>query len=252
MTRALDTSPDAAVDRSTRRRWWRRPRVVVPLAVAAVTALAVGLWLFAPWALILDDRVDEPIPTAAAAPAAAVSAPASASAVVPSSSASQAPVASQAPAAPAEAAPAEPDASAAPAPAPGPPAATAAPPAPAAAAEPIVLAEGALISHEHEATGAVRVLQLADGSRILRLEDLSTSNGPDLRVWITDAPVIDGEDGWHVFDDGRYVDLGGLTGNLGSSNYPLPPDLDLRALSSVSIWCDRFNVSFGAAQLAVA
>lgn len=252
MTRALDTSPDAAADRSTRRRWWRRPRVVVPLAVAAVTALAVGLWLFAPWALILDDRVDEPIPTAAAAPAAAVSAPAPAPSVVPSTSSSSQPlVASQPPAAPAEPVPAEP-APTEPAAAASPAAPASATAAPAAPAAPAVLAEGELISHEHEATGAVRVLQLADGSRILRLEDLSTSNGPDLRVWITDAPVIDGEDGWHVFDDGRYVDLGGLTGNLGSSNYPLPPDLDLRALSSVSIWCDRFNVSFGAAQLAVA
>ena len=52
-----------------------------------------------------------------------------------------------------------------------------------------------------------------------------------------------------MFDDGRYVDLGELKGNIGSSNYPLPPDVDLAALTSVSIWCDRFDVSFGAAAL---
>lgn len=116
-------------------------------------------------------------------------------------------------------------------------------------AEPVVLARGELISHEHESSGSVVVLELPDGSRVLRLEDLNTSNGPDLQVWITDAPVIEGRAGWHVFDDGRFVDLGDLKGNIGSSNYPLPPEVDVAQLSSVSIWCQRFAVSFAAADL---
>jgi hypothetical protein len=124
-----------------------------------------------------------------------------------------------------------------------------APDAPAPPAEPVVLARGELISHEHESSGSVAVLELPDGSRVLRLEDLNTSNGPDLQVWITDAPVIEGRDGWHVFDDGRYVDLGDLKGNIGSSNYPLPPEVDITQLSSVSVWCKRFAVSFAAAAL---
>ena len=93
------------------------------------------------------------------------------------------------------------------------------------------------------------VLRLPDGSRVLRLEDLRTSNGPRLQVWLSDAPVLAGTDGWRVFDDGRHVDLGDLKGNLGSSNYPIPPDVDLAALPSVSIWCARFHVSFAAAEL---
>ena len=116
-------------------------------------------------------------------------------------------------------------------------------------AEPRVLARGRFISHEHSTTGTVTVLGLPDGSRVLRLENLRTSNGPLLKVLITDAPVLDGPDGYGVFDDGRWVDLGDLKGNIGSSNYPLPPDVDLASLRSVSIWCDRFNVSFGAAVL---
>ncbi len=70
-----------------------------------------------------------------------------------------------------------------------------------------------------------------------------------LKVWITDAPVLTGRAGWHVFDDGRHLDLGELKGNVGSSNYVLPVTVDLAELTSVSIWCDRFNVSFGAATL---
>lgn len=118
-----------------------------------------------------------------------------------------------------------------------------------AARSPVLLAQASLISHEHRTSGGVQVLALADGSRVLRLENLDTSNGPNLKVWITDAPVLPGRAGWGLFDDGRWVDLGALEGNLGSSNYPLPPEVDLTVLSSVSIWCDRFNVSFGAAQL---
>lgn len=116
-------------------------------------------------------------------------------------------------------------------------------------AGPAPLASGALISHEHATSGTVRILRLPDGSRILRLDNLDTSNGPDLHVWITDAPVIRGSSGWHVFDDGAHLDLGRLKGNKGSQNYSLPAEVDLRRYASVTIWCDRFNVSFGAAQL---
>lgn len=115
--------------------------------------------------------------------------------------------------------------------------------------EPTLLAEGSFISHEHETTGTVRILELPDGQRVLRIEGLDTSNGPDLKVWLTDAPVIEGEAGWYVFDDGKYVDLGALKGNLGNANYPIPDDVDLTELTSLSIWCDRFSVSFGAAEL---
>ncbi|MBA3905820.1 MAG: DM13 domain-containing protein [Pseudonocardiales bacterium] len=120
----------------------------------------------------------------------------------------------------------------------------------AAPAVPGLLARGDLIAHEHASSGSVEVLRLSDGSRVLRLQDLRTSDGPNLHVWLTDAPVLPGKDGWYVFDDGRHVDLGPLKGNIGSSNYPIPADVDLAALRSVTIWCDRFNVSFAAAALA--
>ncbi|MFF4160456.1 DM13 domain-containing protein [Streptomyces sp. NPDC001678] len=126
--------------------------------------------------------------------------------------------------------------------------------APAAAANgpggaPSTLATGRLISHEHTTSGTVRILRLPDGSRTLRLENLDTSNGPDLRVLITDAPVKEGRAGWFVFDKGAHVSLGKLKGNKGDQNYALPAGLDLDRYTSVSIWCDRFDVSFGAAAL---
>ena len=118
------------------------------------------------------------------------------------------------------------------------------------ATRPQTLASGELISHEHATSGTVQLVRLADGSHVVRLENLDTSNGPDLRVWLTDAPVKEGEAGWHVFDDGKYVSLGKLKGNKGSQNYALPRGVDPSSYNSVSIWCDRFDVSFGAAELA--
>ncbi|MFC8781947.1 DM13 domain-containing protein [Streptomyces nigra] len=114
---------------------------------------------------------------------------------------------------------------------------------------PRTLAGGELISHEHATSGSVRLVELADGSHVVRLENLDTSNGPDLRVLLTDAPVTEGRGGWHVFDDGEYVSLGKLKGNKGSQNYVLPDDVDPARYTSVSLWCDRFDVSFGAAEL---
>ena len=114
------------------------------------------------------------------------------------------------------------------------------------ATEPVVLAEGTFRSHEHPTTGTVQILQLADGQRILRLENLDTSNGPLLKVLLSDQTVTDD---WYGYDDGRFADLGELKGNQGNQNYEIPAGLDLAELPSVSIWCDRFDVSFGAATL---
>ena len=114
---------------------------------------------------------------------------------------------------------------------------------------PEVLAEGKFITHEHATTGSVKIIKYSDGSRILRIENLKTSNGPKLEVWLTDAPVIEGLDGWRVFDDGKFFNLGALKGNIGSQNYSIPSEINLDEYSSISIWCERFSVSFGAAAL---
>jgi hypothetical protein len=116
-------------------------------------------------------------------------------------------------------------------------------------AAPVLVTEGEFISHEHETTGTARIVRRPDGGYQLELVDLATSNGPDLRVWLTDQPVIEGRDGWHVFDDGEWVELDRLKGNLGNQVYDIPDDVDLDTFTSVSIWCKRFSVSFGAAAL---
>jgi hypothetical protein len=111
---------------------------------------------------------------------------------------------------------------------------------------PAILAQGSFTSLEHTTTGTAVVLELEDGTLYLRLEDLETSNGPDLRVILTDQPL---SDDWHVWDDGQVVDLGPLKGNIGSSNYEIPVSRDLGDLETAVIWCRRFSVGFAVVPL---
>jgi hypothetical protein len=112
-------------------------------------------------------------------------------------------------------------------------------------AAPRTLASGSFRSFEHDTTGRAKVIALADGKRILRFEDFSTSNGPDVRVYLSAAPADSNGD---RFDD-RYVELGELKGNIGNQNYTIPASLNLDRYPSAVVWCKRFSVAFGAAPL---
>lgn len=189
-------------------------KVVIPAVIVGVALIVVAMIAFQPWRLFTNVAIDEAPPGVTPAPAVTSAA---GTELAPDSSVTEKQTAASAET-------------------------------PSAAA-PVVLTMGTFISHEHKTSGSVRILKLADGSRVLRIEGLDTSNGPDLKVWLTDAPVVDGAEGWFVFDDGDYADLGPLKGNQGNQNYPIPADTDLSDLTSVTIWCDRFSVSFGAAEL---
>lgn len=132
------------------------------------------------------------------------------------------------------------------------PTATAVQPTPEASPDPVPvqLAAGTLISHEHETSGTVRIIENPDGTRVLTLENLSTSNGPDVHVWLSASDVVEGIDGWYTAGSAAFYDLGLIKGNLGNQVYEIPADVDLSAYRSVSLWCVQFSVSFGAAQLA--
>ena len=117
-------------------------------------------------------------------------------------------------------------------------------------AAPIVLASGTFTSHEHETSGSVSIVEQPDGSRVLAIAGLDTSNGPDVHVWLSASDVVEGFDGWFVAGGAPYLDLGLIKGNLGDQVYEIPPDADLSQYRSVALWCVQFSVSFGAAQLA--
>lgn len=188
-----------------------RKRVwIIAASVISAVVLAVGLALFKPWLLFVDVRVDEQLPSVAA---------------------------SVGPSPPADSkAPAPPQASTKSAPTQVP-------------ARPVQLAQGTLISHEHATTGTVRIIRQPDGSRLLTLENLDTSNGPDVHVWLSAADVVEGTAGWFTAGSADHYDLGLIKGNQGNQVYAIPAEVDLSKYRSVDLWCVQFSVSFGAAQL---
>ena len=116
----------------------------------------------------------------------------------------------------------------------------------AAAPEVVTLVSGNFIDRSHPTSGTALVLNDGSEQRFLRFEDFETDNGPDLNVYLSTAPPDAPAD---QFDD-EFIDLGDLSGNIGPQNYEIPPDVDLDRFSTVVIWCVRFSVAFGAAELA--
>jgi len=105
--------------------------------------------------------------------------------------------------------------------------------------------EGDFVDRSHPTSGVAQVLNDGSAQRFLRFEPFATDNGPDLNVYLsTAAPGADAS----AFAS-NFVDLGDLKGNIGSQNYEIPADVDLNEHSTVVIWCVRFGVVFGAAEL---
>jgi hypothetical protein len=115
-----------------------------------------------------------------------------------------------------------------------------------ATSEPRALARGHFHGVAHEGQGAATVYELAGGQRVLRLTELSTSNGPALHVYLVAA--ADATDSDSVKKSG-FVDLGPLKGNQGDQNYDVPAGTDLDRYRAVTIWCQRFSVNFATAPL---
>ncbi len=108
------------------------------------------------------------------------------------------------------------------------------------------LLSGRFNSVAHDTRGSATVYRLDGGTRVLRLTEFSTSNGPDVRVYLVAAR--DAADNETVKQAG-FVEVGKLKGTDGDQNYEVPADLDLERYRAVTIWCRRFGVNFGTAPL---
>jgi hypothetical protein len=108
------------------------------------------------------------------------------------------------------------------------------------------LVSGQFYSILHPTAGTATIYRMGDGTRVLRFTGFSTSNGPDVHVYIVASD--DAKDIATVKQAG-FIDLGVIKGNIGDQNYRLGDDLDLAKYRAVSIWCKRFGVNFGAAAL---
>ncbi|MEP7064799.1 MAG: DM13 domain-containing protein [Gemmatimonadota bacterium] len=112
---------------------------------------------------------------------------------------------------------------------------------------PVALSSGNFHGVHHETQGTATLYRLADGKRVVRFTNFSTSNGPDVRIYLIAAS--DALDNATVQKAG-FVELGPMKGNQGDQNYEIPEGVDLTKYRAVTIWCKRFGVNFATAPLA--
>jgi hypothetical protein len=105
---------------------------------------------------------------------------------------------------------------------------------------PVIIKKGDFISSVHYGVGTATIYQLDQNQFNLRLENFETENGPDLFVYLTKSAGSNNES----VDEGNFINLGNLKGNIGNQNYEIPTDINLNEYNGVTIWCRRFGVNF--------
>ncbi len=111
---------------------------------------------------------------------------------------------------------------------------------------PQTLESGTFHSVLHPTQGTATIYRFADGGRVIRFTNFQTSS---LNQELAPAGhAADATDNASVPRAG-FIDLGSIKGNIGDQNYALAPEVDLSKYRTVSVWCKRFSVNFGAAPL---
>jgi Electron transfer DM13 len=101
-----------------------------------------------------------------------------------------------------------------------------------------VLKSGTFVSNVHPTSGTAKIITGADNKKYLTIENFSSDNGPDLRVWL--SPNNSGS---------PYQELGILKALSGTFSYELSSTIDYTLNNRVLIWCEDFSVLFGHAVL---
>ncbi len=87
-------------------------------------------------------------------------------------------------------------------------------------------------------SGAAKIY-LTNGKYMLKLENFSTSNGPDLKVYLSMAS-----------SPSEFISLGDLKSTKGNQVYEINGTPDFTKHKFVLIHCERYNHLFGSAELA--
>jgi len=116
------------------------------------------------------------------------------------------------------------------------------------ATEPRPIAQGSfgIVDGIHHGQGTASLLDVTDGTRVLRFSDFAVTNGPDLYVYLSANPAP--RTGAQLHEGGAF-EVAALKGNAGDQNYTLPADLNLDDFEWVVIYCRRFSVVFSSAPL---
>lgn len=102
----------------------------------------------------------------------------------------------------------------------------------------------------HSVRGTVRVVEV-EGRHVLRFEGYDATSGPDVYVYLTRAPRASSVE--EVEGGGVLVRAPTPTGQAtlrGDFNLDVPEGVAIGDYAGVAIWCERFDVLFGYAQIA--
>jgi hypothetical protein len=94
----------------------------------------------------------------------------------------------------------------------------------------------------HFGRGTASLIETAPGTWIVRFEDFSVRNGPDLYVYLSPKARGNG-------DGDGVLELGTLKATDGNFNYEVPAGTDVSGFNSVVVWCKQFAVLFAVAPL---
>lgn len=187
----------------------------VVIAASLLVAVPTGWYLASP--LVIRTELNEALPVIAATPSASATPSESTTATPSGSATATAPTPTSA----------APPASATPAP----------------TATPGLLAlTGEFVGADefHFGRGRAILLETEPGRYVLRFEDFSVRNGPDLYVYLSPDPS--------GYADGA-IEVGRLRATDGNFNTAIPAGVDAPQARSVVIWCRAFAVLFAVAPL---
>ena len=93
----------------------------------------------------------------------------------------------------------------------------------------------------HFGRGDALIIETEPGKYVLRFENFSVRNGPDLYVYLSEDP--NGEDVKEM------LNLGRLKATDGAFNYEIPANVDVSKIKSAIVWCKQFSTLFAHATL---
>jgi len=107
-----------------------------------------------------------------------------------------------------------------------------------------VVYSGALIGGEagDEARGDVTIEKLGD-KYYLVFKNFQSNSGPDVHIYLSKTA------GNHANPPTEYVDLGFMKYTSGTFNYELVGEPDIAQYKYVLVWCARFRIQFGYAEM---
>jgi hypothetical protein len=119
-------------------------------------------------------------------------------------------------------------------------------PAPAGVAAAKVLGTARVHDVDKDGEGTARIYELANGTRVIRLEDFFVSINSDLELRLSESPDPKSTDD---AVKAPFKVVAPLKATVGNMNYEVPADVDVSRYKSIVIWCEITRNAYAAAPI---